>query len=257
MADDTKRLGYGGSAEIDGEQVLITSGGFNSATSISYLQMLDLQPVTDSRSKVKHADGATAYSGELSLDVTDSFLNILTTSRILSRGYMFKVGIDDGEDGQELDNCLITSLSLQGTFGGLVTCSISFVSAEAPTSSASVANAFIGDAEPLGYWYSGNTDVREWSFSMNQDVQPVYTNENTPIPRYLKIGLFDFNLGVTTYEQVINTSVINIATRTFTLTGDSASEGFQFAGVTDLGLYTNAFETAASISVGSGGTIIT
>jgi hypothetical protein len=255
--DDTKRLGYGGSAEIAGEQVLITSGGFTSSESPSYLEPWSIPASTASRSRVLHADGTATYAGDVSLDVTDRFLNVLSTTTLLGRRYQFDVGINDGEDAEEMADCYITSISLNGAPGGLITASLSFMSASAPQASVSVANAFIRDDEPLGYWYSGNTDVRDWAFTMNQAVTPMYTNQDTMAPRYLKVGLVDYNLAVTTYDAVIAHNTINIKTKSFTLTGVTTEEGYAFAGVTDLGNYRHTFETAADATTGSGDTIIT
>jgi len=41
------------------------------------------------------------------------------------------------------------------------------------------------------------------------------------------------------------------------LTGVTAGSGYSYGGVTELGTYSHQFETAANITVGSGGTIIT
>ena len=253
--DDTKRLGYGGSAEIAGQQVLITSGGFTTAETPSYLEPWDISPTTVSRSRVLHADGTEVYSGEVSLDVTDKFLSVLTTSTLLGRRYQFDVGINDGEDAELMEDCFLTTINLAGSPGGLVTASLSFISASEPASSISVANAFVRDDEPLGYWYSGNTDVRDWTFTMNQSAEPMYTNADTKAPRYIKVGLVDYSLAVTTYDAVIAHSTINIKTNSFTLTGVTTEEGYSFAGVTDLGNYRHTFETAAD-AASSGGIII-
>lgn len=241
---------------MDGVQVFITGGGFDTSNTISYLEPLDIPPTTSSRSRVRHADGVAAYTGNVSLDVTTAFLAILTTGKLFSRGYSFDVGIHDGESAQLMSDAYVQSLSLSGAAGGLITASLGVISATAAASSVGVANSFIRDQDPLGYWYSGNTDVRDWTLTMNQAAEPVYVNEDTVDPRYIKIGLIDFNLSVTTYEAVIAHSTITIATSSFTLTGDTQAEGFQFTGVTELGNYTHSFETAASIAVGSGGTII-
>lgn len=253
---DTKRLGYGGSASIAGQQVLVTSGGFNTSDSPSYLEPWSIPASAVSRSRVLHADGTETYAGELSLDVTDAFLTVLTTSTLLGRRYQFDVGINDGVDAELMANCYATSVSLSGAPGGLVTASISFISATAPVPSISVANAFIRDNEPLGYWYSGNTDVRDWTFSMSQSAEPVYRNENSQAPRYIKVGLIDYSLAVTTFDAVIAHSTINIKTSAFTLTGVTTSSEYSYGGLTDLGTYRHTFETAASSS-GSDGIIIT
>jgi hypothetical protein len=255
--DDTKRLGYGGSAEVAGQQVLITSGGFSTAEAPSYLEPWSIPPSQVSRSRILHADGTKVYTGQLSLDVTDRFLSVLTTSTLMARRYKFDVGIDDGESAEEMADCFLTSMSLSGAPGGLVTASLSFISANAPQPSITVANAFIRDDEPLGYWYSGNTDVRDWTLTMNQVATPVYRNENGMDPRYIKVGLVDYSLSVTTFDAVIAHSTINIKTRTFTLTGATTSSEYSFAGVTDIGTYRHTFETAAAAASGSGGIIIT
>ena len=72
----------------------------------------------------------------------------------------------------------------------------------------------------------------------------------------MKVGLVSYNLDVTTYTAP-NVSIINIATRTFTLTGDTTGYGYVYGGQTDLGTYTHSFETAAVASAGSSGIIIT
>lgn len=261
MVNDAKRLGYGGSAEVDGVQVLITSGSFDTAKTVSYLEPYDVRPTTASRSKVKHADGTAAHTVSLSFDVTTRFLTILTTAKLFARGYKFDIGIHDGVSAEEMTDCYVQSLTLSGAAEGIITASLSAVSAKAPVSSLSVANAFIRQSGsalpvnnvPLGYWYSGATDVRDWQLTMNQNVSPVYTNQNVVNPRYIKYGLIDFNLAVTTYEKVIAHAAIGIATSSFTLTGNTASTGFAFAGITDLGNYSHVFETSASIGFASGG----
>jgi len=258
MTDDAKRLGYGGSGEVDGEQVLITSGAFNKAATPSFLEPLDIPPNTDSRSRVLHADGIESYSGDISFDLTVAAMSVLSLTKLLKRGYVFNVGIDDGEDAYLMEDCLLSSLTLSGAAGGLLSASLSFMSANEAQASIAVANDFVRDTDPpYGYWYSGNTDVRDWTFTMNQALTPMYVNRDEVVPRYLKHGMIDFSLGVTTYEQVHAHSTINIATAAFTLTGVTAGSGYSYGGVTELGTYSHQFETAANITVGSGGTIIT
>jgi len=257
LSDSSKRLGYGGSAEIDGEQVLITSGGFDTAKAPSYLEALDITRNADSRSRMQHADGTWGFTGSVSLDVTDAFMNVLQVTKLLDRGYTFDVGIHDGESAQEMSDCLVSSLTLQGAPGGLINASLSFIGPTIPIVSVGVANAFKRDDVPHGYWYSGNTDVESWTFTMNQAVTPVYLNNAGEEPKYLKYGLVDYQLSVVTYEQLQTHSVINIVTRAFTLTGNTTSEGYQFNGPDDVSRYSHTLDTAASIAIGSGDTIIT
>jgi hypothetical protein len=272
MTNVAKNLGYAGSGVVDGVQVLITGGGFDKAVTPSYLNPLDISPTAVSRSRVLHADGVEAYSGSLSFDVTQNFLNILTTSKLFKRRYSFAVGFDDGEASKGLTNCYVTSLSINGAAGGLMSASISVVSASALATMV-VANNYIGfqgsqgvnDNMPMGYWYSGNTNVKEWSLSMNQDASPVYGNKNVKTPQYIKIGLVSYTLTVTTYEQLYpytpapsgGTDAIYISTSSFTLKGAITSENSSYNGTGDLGGYVHTFESAADASTGSGDSIIT
>ena len=134
---------------------------------------------------------------------------------------------------------------------------ISFQSASAPYASLLVSNSFIRDQIVYGYWYSGNTDVKDWTFTMNQTLTPIYTNEDMKTPRYIKVGLFEFSLDVTTYEAFIAHNTIEIVTKSFTLKGSTTAKGYEFGGSMDLGHYKHTFSTAADITIGSGDTIIT
>jgi hypothetical protein len=257
MATDiTRRLGYGGSATIAGVQVLITSGQLDENLNPSYLEPLDLPPnyASGNRSRIRHADGTLSYSGSVSFDVTEPFLAVLTTTTLLHRFYSFGMAINDGNTGFNLSGCNLTSLSLSGDPAGLITATVGGMSLTG-ISSGGGSNAYIFDDVPLGYWWSGNTAVRNWSFSMSQDVTPVYSNQNIMTPRYLKVGLVSYTLDVTTYTTA-NLDTINIATKTFTLTGDTTGYGYIYGGQTDLGTYSHTFETAAVASAGSSGIII-
>lgn len=258
--DDTKTLGYGGSAVVDGVQVLVTGGTFDSSYTPSYLEPYDLTSNV-SRSKVKHADGTSAYAGSVSFDLTHNSMALLTTSRLLKRGYTFDMGIHDGENSWVMEDCLVTGLDLSGSPGGLLAATLSVVGPETWATGAVTNDYILQDANeiPLAYWYSGATEVRDWNFSFAQDVSPVYGNTSGTDPIYLKVGLAGYTLSTTTYS-VQTHSTIDIYTSSFTLSGSTTSQGFAYQGVTELGNYTYTFETSASISYGSGGsdgTIIT
>jgi len=260
MTDITKTLGYGGSGEIDGVQVLLSAGGFDESVSPSFINAYDIEPTVSQRSRMLHADGIVAYAGSLSFDVTQAALGFLTTAKLLKRRYSFTVGIDDGESAYRMTDCYVTSLSLQGSPGGLIAGQVG-VTAAGKESAGAVANTYVlktANQQPYGYWYSGNTDVRDWNFTMTQDVQPVYSNEaSSPAdspqePRYMKVGLVSYALQVTTYDAVQAHVAIQVATSSFTLQGVTASEGYAFNGITDLGMYSHSFESSADATVGSG-----
>lgn len=262
-----KRLGYGGSAVIAGKQVLITGGSMEQANNPTFLEMMDIEPTTNSRSRVLHADGTSVYTGTLSFDVSKDFMSVLTAATLLGRRYQFTVGIHDGENQWVMADCYMTSLALAGAPSGFITASVSFMSKNVRVPGA-VTNTYLLDDyygtggtntnQPGGYWWSGNTDVKEWSFTINQNVEPMYRNQDVVTPRYLKVGLIDFSLDVTLYQEW-NLTAIGIMTKTFTLIASAVSGGksFTFNGVSDLGTYGYNFTSAADITVGSGDSIIT
>jgi len=264
-----KLLGYGGSGEVDGIQTLITSGSFSESQSIAYLNMISVQPASASRSKVKYAEGTRLTNGNMAFDLTVNTMQLLTTSKLFQRGYTFNVGIHDGEERNKLSNCYLATLNLTGSTGGLLSASIDFVSGEqwSPTS---VLNQFIRDQEPFGYWYSGDSSIAisDWSFSLTQELSPVYTNNYYRAqadssyyvrPSYFHVGLWSMTFDVTTFENppAETFNHISVATKTFTLTGDRSSAGYNFGGQGAMGTYTHSFESSAAFAAGAGGTIIT
>jgi hypothetical protein len=264
----TKRLGYGGSAMIAGStQVLITGGSMEQANTPSFIEMMDIEPTTNSRSRVLHADGTTAYTGSLSFDVSLNALSVITASTLLMRRYQFEVGIWDGENSWAMTDCYMTSLSLAGAPAGFITANLSFMSKSVRNDSPSGTPIYILDDyygtggsntnQPGGYWWSGNDYVKEWTFTMNQAVEPVYLNEDVMTPRYLKVGLIDYTLDVTLYQEW-NLTAIGIMTKTFTLVASavSGSKSFMFNGVSELGTYGYSFTSAASATTGAGDSII-
>lgn len=241
-----KRLGYGGSATIDSVQVLVTGGGLETSNNPSYLNMMDIPPLQVSRSRVLHADGTSVYTGSVSFDVTSDAVALFSTSKLLKRRYAFPVVVYDGVNATSMTNCQVTNLSVTGAAGGLISSSVSFMAVAARTNSGSAGGYILETDPPLGYWYSGGTEVRDWTLTMNQSVEPMYGNENTMEPKYLKTGLIDFTLDVNLYAEGNPGDNIIIQAANITLTGVVSATGHHFNGVTDLGTYSHSFVTAAT-----------
>jgi hypothetical protein len=252
MISVKKKLGYGGSATIGTHQVLITSGGFEKAVSIPYLNMINTPPDTTFAGRVKHADGTNGYTGSLSFDVYDDTLSLFeTTDGLLERYYEFDIGINDGENDWKMEACKLTSMTISGSAGGLVSAQISFL-AKSGKVAGSTTNDFIRDDAPLGYWYTGTGDandkVKDWSLAMTQEASIVYKNEDSMEPAYIKVGLVIYVLSITSFTEITTPSQIKISTKNFTLTGDTTGMGYAPGGLTDLGTYSYTFETSAQSS---------
>lgn len=247
-----KKLGWAGSAVIDGVPVLFTSASINNEVSPGFITMADINRDNVSRTKILYSDGTKGSSGSISFDMSSQSMTLFSLSRLLRRNYTFNVSFFDGEKGYSLNNCYVTNLSLSGSVGSLISGSLSFVSNEEKQSysgGTDIRNTQI----PLGYWYSGSGSISiiDWSFSFTQDAQIVYLNQRNQSDKirgkYIKCGLLDYGLEITTYEQATTNNNIVIASSSFTITGITTSEEFSFNGQTDLGTYKYSFTSAGSV----------
>ena len=249
-----KTLGYGGFATIGGAQVLITSGSYSSASSPGFLQMLDTPPSAVPRNRTQFSDGIRSYTGSLGFDVTDAAMAVLTKNTLLSRWYDFDVAINDGNEGYKMAGCKVTSLSLTGAAGGLITASVSFSGLTGFASDGST-GSFIRDSSPAGYWRAGSSGlkVKSWTLSMNQEIVASYGNLDSQEPLYLRVGLVDYTLDVESYDpggaDVNTVSIVGVG---FSLTGKTSDSGYQYNGVTDLGTYKHMFVTGTATGASDG-----
>jgi len=241
------RLGYGGKGFLNGTQVLITSGSMESSVSIQHQSMYSMPNTNESRSRVLHSDGTVQHTGSISLDLTTSALDVIKS--ILIRNKKFSVSIYDGTFGKTMNHCVATSIEINGQPSGFITATVSFMSdfpsvSESNSSSANNMNTFMNEIIP--YWWSGNSYVRDWGFTFNQQVTPKYGNKNlykmtnegvlASSPLYLFVGETDCSLDFTTFCPLISDKVY-IANSVFRFSGRTNSNGFSVSGANDLGMY--------------------
>ena len=253
--------GFSGHAFIDGVQTLITSGNINEEVNPSYVNFVDIGRDNIQRSRVLYAPGTKIITGSINFDVYAPMLAVLSTSRLFRRGYTFTVQLFDGNQGKQATNCYASSISLSGSVGGLLTASINFSSKEfGPTGHVQTyspgGDVYLSPATTLsfGYWFSGRTDmqVKDWSLSFNQAITPVYLNQiddlDTTVPRYLKVGVIDASLSLTTYTDPLALpsppNSIAVATSTFSIVGSRTSVGYSFS-PTEIGTFQHQFNSAA------------
>jgi len=269
-----KQLGFAGVGFVDMQQVLITSGSMSKEHNVPYVQPLDIPNIEGSaggpsRTRVQYADGTITLTGSIGFDINAPGMALFTVSRLLRRGYNFPIRMFDGETGYYLRECFITSLSLSGSVGGLVTASLNFVSRHDWQPQPDAATGLFNRPEsPIGYWAAGNANVRDWTFNYTQSAEPVYLNqmvvtdvvsfpaEDDRWPRYIRVGVVEYGLDVTTYDGVLAHDTIKIFTSAFTLTGTTGSEGYNFGGPTDLGTFTHTWKAGAPANSGSDAIVI-
>lgn len=268
-------LGVFGYAKISDIQVLLTSGNVNRDFEIPYLNPMSLPPPTGmagaaSRSRVAYAEGVINISGNLGFDVNETAMTLFDKTKLFKRGYQFPLQIFDSEKGYEVSNCFIQSLNIAGSAEGILTASITLLGGPRSGKKENVdfrqisigSGGWVRDDSPIGYWASGNANVRDWSLSMNQTLEPVYLNgindADDRYCRYVKVGQVTYSLEVTTFEQIYEYKEVVISTKNFTLIGNTTSEGYTFGGASDVGTFNHNFETAVQSNSldGSAGVII-
>ena len=258
--EDTLILGYGGAGVVTisgggSEQVLITGGAWTSAKAPSYLNAIDILPTNVTRSKMLHAEGTITDTINISFDLTDASLGII--SDLFVSNAVFDITLNDGNTQVKLDECKANGITLSGSAGGIITCNIDGIAIGPPTIGAASANTFIRDQEPIGYWFSGNTDVRDWTLTMSQEASLVFPNDAQERAHYIKVARWSFQLDVTTYEAIQPHATIEIKTDSWTLKGETTSESYSFNGQSDFGMFSHSITTSADITVGAGDIILT
>lgn len=262
MVPVKKKLGYGGAGLLAGYQVLITSGSLDFSSNPAFLDMVATPPMSTTAGRVKHATGTTSCTGTLSFDVTDAIMPLFSPyGGLLDRFNTFTAGINDGENNSAMADCKVTSLTISGSAGGLIAASVSFIGLQIISGSGVPTNFIRDTTPPMGYWYSGNTasGIKDWELSMTQDATPVYRNESSSSPGYIRVGNVSYSLSVTSYLPLTpmgSTAGISISTRSFLLVGQTMSSGFSFGGITDFGTYRYTFETSSQTNRSDGVVIL-
>jgi len=246
--------GWSGGGTINGSRTFLTSASVEEQHTPAYYTSVNIpdKGSTAPFSRYIYAEGTRSSSGSMSFDLSSSSSGV---ENLLTRGVEFNVSFGDGDNGVggSLSGCYVTSLSFSGSSNGLVTASVSFVSSEPFSGGTSIAPDV--DEEPIGYWKSGDGLTRDWSLSMNCNVQPMYANTSSTWPGYMKVGTVDYSLSITSYDQIGTGDSISIGIGSKTIRGVKSGEGTSFNGSGDFGTYTSTFESTSGPS-GSGDVLI-
>lgn len=238
------RLGYGGGATFNGTRVPVTAGNMDNSVSVQHQSAYLMPNNTTSRSRILHSDGTVTHTGNISFDLTNDALS--SVKDILKRGQTFDVSLYDGVYGRSMTDCYATSISLSGSPAGLITATIAFMSTNPATKTTNVGNTNYSDifsTDFIPYWWSGNSYVRDWTFTFNQSVTPKFSNLNlykmtnegvlASSPNYLFIGEIDCSLDFTTFCPLVSDKVY-IANSSFKINGRTNSTGYTMGSFNDL-----------------------
>jgi len=236
-------LGYKGSATIGGSVVCVTSAQIDEQRSPVYLTPLGIpsRGSADPFSRYIYAEGTRSSTGSISFDFG------LTSTIDYFKRTVFDVAFGDGSQvTASLGGCFMTSASANGSVGGLITGSVSFVSKNEFTAGSITPGGGSGlGSEPAGYWRSGGGSIKEWSLSASQDAKAIWANTTTPWPDYIKVGTTDYTLNITSYDIIPLGDTIDINLNGISIVGLRVGETVSFNGATDFGDYSYTFESTA------------
>lgn len=257
----TIRLGHGGGAYLNGTYIPATSGSMDNSVSVQYQSGYYMPGNTTPRSRILHSDGTVTHSGSVSFDLTTDVLDIVKEI-VKVRRYPLSVKLCDGEHSREMTDCYATSVTLSGSPSGVLNGSINFMgpSPAVPGSNSSTENerdSFTNTLIP--YWWSGNSYVRDWTFTYNQNVIPKFCNKTRGFykstdegilavsPTYLFVGEIDITLDFTTFCPMV-TDTVNISNRSFKIIGRTTSSGYNMGGANDLGTYKYSISSHSTLT---------
>ena len=258
MPEIEKRLlGFSGGGSINGVPVLITSGSASIEVSPAYVSPMSIPHPRSGggpyRGQVYIGDGTAITNGSLAFDMTTSSAQLVKALSV--RGKQFNVVFTDGTNGSQLTECVASSVTASGSANGIVTASVSFMSGAEWTEYGKGA-IWLREHELTAYWASGNTNVRDWSYTFNTSLEPVYLNNRSYFPAYIKCGMSSVSLQMTCYDRELHERVI-ISTSGFNLSGVVTADGYNFGGTSDIGTYVHTFTGTASLDEGSGAVVLT
>ena len=209
-----------GSATID---VLMTGGEISTARTPVLQTMASIKAIDDSSSVVKvlMADGVEAVNGTISFDCNRGYMQSLLGWIFESRKESFSAYIGT-EDFQylKLSSCMWNTITITASEGGLLNCSIGFMSNKKPSKISPSSQYFTEiykNSNLIPYWQTGallDNDilrVSSWTLNVNQNLTPQYMNtKDFDLPAYFRVANWDFQLSVQTLVETQEYNKIQI-----------------------------------------------
>lgn len=167
----------------------------------------------EARSPIRAGFGTYAYSGEMSFELSNAVVDMISNSTSSSYGSFFKrssifhVQFFDGMKTCTMFNCAWNGFSISGQPNSLVTAVINFQSNNGYSEGLHVLNEdvkktykFNANDLLVPYWQTGSDDFIDFTMSFDRPVNPVYLNNTLNVPSYLFVGMLDVSLNVTSMD---------------------------------------------------------
>ena len=218
------------------QQVFITGGNigvtFNRPTENSYKAPRG----TTSAAPLLFSPGTASISGSISFDMSHLNLDYFLNQERLSRNTYFHLIMSTGAQYYAVYYNMWNSFTISAASGGLVTCSVGYMSLNcfqsdiftASSLSATLQNVF--DNALVAYWQAGTQGyIESFTINLTQDVTPVYLNNDLIMPSYLRSGSLKLNANIQSCVSWQNISkVLDLAT--YNYQDDSSTDGQDIPG---------------------------
>jgi len=204
--------------------VLMTAGEVSTTRTPILQTMSSIREINDHNSVVKVllTDGVEAINGSMSFDCNKTYMQSFLEWIFNKRKESFSAYIGT-EDFQylKLTSCMWNTMTLTATEGGLLNCSIGFMSNQRPIKVSPPSQFFskiYKNSNLVPYWQTGALldseilKVVSWTLTINQVLTPQYLNtKDFDFPAYFRASNWEFQLNVQTLVETQEYNKIQIA----------------------------------------------
>ena len=167
----------------------------------------------EARSPIRTGYGTCSFSGEMSFEVSEAVINMISDSTSSSFGSFFKrssifhVQFFDDMKTCSVYNCAWNSFTINGQPNSLVTGILNFQSNNGYSANLHVLNKDVKQGYTFNsndflcpYWQTGASGLVDFTLGFDRIVNPVYLNNSLVVPSYLFVGMLNVSLNATSLD---------------------------------------------------------
>ena len=158
-------------------------------------------------SPIRVGFGTYQYSGSISYEMTKGMAGMLGGD-FFNRAALFDVQFYDGRKTCTVRNCSWNSFSVSGQPNSTVSASIGYQSTNGYLNDLDVKSgslkdySFDSDDLLIPYWQTGAAGMVDFTLSFDRSITPMYLNNTFKGPSYLKVGMLNVSVQMTTMDYI-------------------------------------------------------
>lgn len=193
------------SSASESSLVYITGGNVNLTHNRPLQNTFHSPRGTTNVTQILLGPGTATITGSFNFDMNHKNIQYYLDENKIRRNTFFHLFINDSNHGYYITHNVWNSISFSASAGGLLTCAISYTSLNSfkdqirPFSNNNVqsANSNYFENTLVAYWETGiQCFIDSFSLNFNQDVSPVYLNNTSFMPSYLRCGSLKVNANI-------------------------------------------------------------